>query len=130
MGSPTETFKLRRIMSILAITLIFIMPAVITGLPKDSDSSCSSQTCLDCIGSCSSCDMCPLCALCLGLQCVSQCKYCKEGAVGCKKTCNSGKENPVCKKCTETCNRDIVFYSPMEEAQIEGKNANEVNEKE
>jgi len=70
--------------------------------------------------------MCPLCALCLGLQCVSQCKYCKEGTEGCKKTCNSGKEKPVCKKCIETCDRDIEIAA--EGAQIEEDEANVDNE--
>ena len=69
------------------------------------------------------------------LECISllpsvsslpRCKYCKEGAEGCKTTCNSGKEKPACKKCIETCNRDIEIA--VEEAQIEDEDANEDNE--
>merc|ERR1712106_676796 len=135
MGSHTETLKLGTIMIILAITLVFFLPAVILGLPQDSDSSCSSQTCLDCLGSCSLCDQCSLCALCFLSQCVSslpRCKYCKEGAEGCKKTCNIGKKTPVCKKCIETCSRDVpipadVFHNAGEGPQIEEEEANEEN---
>merc|ERR1712106_22992 len=127
MGSHTETLKLGTIMIILAITLVFFLPAVILGLPQDSDSSCSSQTCLDCLGSCSLCDQCSLCALCFGLKFgpCDRCKYCKEGPEGCKKTCNSGKETPVCKKCIETCDRDIEIAT---EGDIEVEEAIEDNE--
>merc|ERR1712215_513385 len=68
-------------------------------IPKDS------QLCIDCLGSCAGCDQCNLCGLCLGVKLgpCAQCKYCDNGAKGCKKLCNSGKKKPACQKCFNDC---------------------------
>merc|ERR1739838_687494 len=102
MGSNHHTSKLKTLgtlnipppkMSLLSLTLIVLMPAIIVGLPQNSDSSCSSQICKDCLDSCDGCDQCKLCALC----------YCNNGVAGCKKTCKLGKNKPACKKCVSIC---------------------------
>merc|ERR1712106_308087 len=92
-------------MAILTIALVFLIPSLISGLPQAPDSACSSQTCVDCLGSCAGCDSCNLCPFCLGIKIgpCAQCKYCDNGADGCKKTCNAGKKQPACRKCIDNC---------------------------
>merc|ERR1712106_6654 len=89
---------------LISLTLIAFLPALINSLPESVSGSCSSQTCQDCLGSCGGCDQCSLCNICPEkLSICAKCKYCKNGVEACKKSCNSGKLQPVCQKCINNC---------------------------
>merc|ERR1712013_310811 len=94
-------------MAITAIPLLFLMPAIISGLPQKQETSCSSQTCIDCIGSCGGCGQCNLCIFCpFGIKIgpCAQCGYCAQGGgAGCMATCNQGKKTKTCKRCIQHC---------------------------
>merc|ERR1711970_695942 len=99
---PPEPEKMS--VCLILVSLVSLLPSHISSLPESVSTSCSSQTCKDCLGSCDGCDQCALCSICperLGI--CEKCKYCKNGPEACKKTCQSGKTQPVCKKCIENC---------------------------
>merc|ERR1712034_296522 len=92
-------------MSVITLTLLAILPAVVVGMQNPTDPACDSLACESCVASCDGCDQCGLCFLCFGARVgpCSQCKYCNKGATFCKKSCVAGKKTKVCKKCIAKC---------------------------
>merc|ERR1712179_760064 len=83
----------------LALCLIFFTQLIV------AQDFCDSPECQVCVKSCDDCNNCSLCALCLGstIGPCSNCKWCKGGAEGCKKSCEKGKNSEQCNKCRARC---------------------------
>merc|ERR1712051_998811 len=97
-GVSTQTIVTKMRVSLPLYTIVTLLVLSCHGMPN---TSCSSTDCKTCLDTCDSCDQCGLCALCFGVTVgpCAQCKFCKGGAAGCKKICNKGKSQQICREC-------------------------------